>query len=284
VAPGKKTSTTKRKSPATSRPGRVPVDRAIVRVVTPTAEELTPSQRAHGVTAGVDLEKLALLTARMDQARTHARRAGENDAAHALRDRHHVALNFARWLVLELESLKPTAEGADGASERDAADLDAVIASAEAARARWVAPKRPASAAKARDDGAPTRIGAVKAALEHAARWRKQHHARPPVDIGGGVRHGVFDVEADFIRAEACRGAPDLACIPISEWQRAIDAFPSQKQGRGGDPKKRARPWHDVVFDLLKPHDLAGASTAKAMRSTLEKAATNRARPSRAKT
>lgn len=260
------------------RPGRIAVDRSVVRVVRPTAADLTPSLRALGAANGSDLDKMAYFAVAMEQGSRHGRRAGETDDAHRLRDRHYAALGFARRLVLELESLRPTADGADGATEQDLADLETVLASVEAARARWDAPKRPATAAKARDDAAPRILDATKAALEHAHRWGEQRRKSPPVD-----GYGVPEVDADFIAAEACLKAPELTRISRAEWERAIAAWPAERRGKGGDPKTRPTPWYVVVFDLLKPHGLTGASTAKGMKSTHEKAAKNRARPSRAK-
>lgn len=265
-------------------PGRLDLRDAVVRVVVPRADELSERQRAVGIEYGVDLERLAVLAAQSEQGRRYARRAGESDEAHALRDRHFVALAFARSLVLELEALRPTAEGAEGATASDAIDLRRAVEAAEAARARWTAPPRPADGPSGRDDGAPRRIAAAKAALEHGVRWAAQNRERPMRDEdGSGVYFGVPEVDPDLIRAEAAREAPELAAIPRTDWERALAEYPAARRGRGGDHRTRPTPWHVVVFSLLQPHALTKASNAKAMLSTYESAAKKRRRPSRAK-
>jgi len=273
--------------PDDGRPRRLPLDvrNAVVRVEVPTATaaDLTPRQLATARELGVpDLAKyagaLALHNARRENGESfEPRRANEPTGGVILRRRHHDALAFARWLVLELVALRPIAEAApvlepDASTAPDAWQLARLIETVERARSHWTH--------DGRTDEAPRRIGAVRDALEHARQWHAQHLANPPVD-----GFGTFPVDVDVILEGAIRADPALAPISLDEWRGAIDAWPGLPRGRGG-ARRKGRPivtWYRVVFELLKPHGLTDASSAESLKKTFEGAPTKRARPSRAK-
>ena len=256
----------RRKASATSAEPvrrRQDLDHALVRVVTPTAEELTSRQRAIGIEAGADLDELASITAHQEQARWNGRRSGESDAALGFRRRHHDALGFARWLVVELEALAPVACAEDApVDEVDQRALRDAIAAAEVARHRWTTGGR-------RDD-APRRIDAVRRALEWARTWRAESCAGK----------STIDVMTDAIVASAVRDAPELGAISVAEWQTAIDTWPGLR-GRGGAPGRGS--WARVVFSLLKPHGLTDARDARSLAKGYDAAPSKRTRPPRRK-
>lgn len=188
----------------------------------------------------------------------HGRRADESDEAYAMRERHRVALEFARELVAMLDGgpitsdddwIDPDPDPDLGPRDRAWADHDGwrrwqALKAAEAARKHWFA--------LGRQDDMPRRISAVRGALELARAWKG-----PPV-------------EAAFIRSFAGRDAPELSSVPIEDWTNAIARWPTERQGRGGDPRTRPIPWYVVVYDLLKPYGLTNAKDAEAMKRAYE--------------
>lgn len=223
------------------------------------SQTLRPSKRTSKSKASGNVIPLRPLTT--GEERFRQRLAGESEAAFALRQRHHVALVFARRLVTVLD--------APGAS---AADLERAIAAVEAARKGWVG-----------GTDAPRLIGAVRDALERARKWeaRRAQHEREWPSSDGGNWAGP---DAETIREGASRSAPELAEVPLVDWTHAIAAWPGFAK-RGGARKKgeNRTAWYDVVFDLLKPHALTGAKDAAALKSTWETAEPKAARASRAK-
>lgn len=201
--------------------------------------------------------------------RFDGRREGESDEAYALRRRHHVALEFARWLVSELERLGPLATRHDPLEPDpwsewlggDAAKLADLIASVEQARSHFTG------------DDTPRRIAVVRDALELAhgrLRIKGRRPAKPSLDIVIAFALGV---------------ASELAPISAASWQSAIVDWPGLPQGRGGSRKKgqKSTTWYDVIYRLLKPHALTNASSAIALSKTFESGTAKRQRPSRAK-
>ncbi len=265
-------------------PQRLPLTGAVVRVVVPTAKDLTPRQRQRAVAAelgGLDLDAYAQSLARSEQSRVDGRRAGESDGALALRSRHRDALAFAREMVLSLEALRPLAEhlGMLDLSDPDGHELTLVLAALEAAKAEYMQVRTPAVA----------RIGAVRSALDHAQSWARQRRERPPVTDEHGITFGTPDVDPDVIREEAMRVAPDLARIPVADWLRAIELWPGSatKHTRGGvrlraphawtwpivqeRASKMGGDWSEVVFALLAPHGLTKSADPTALRKVWER-------------
>lgn len=262
------------------QPARLDLRDAVVRVVIPTAAELTPRQRELAEQMRLDPDAYAQQLARgAQQSGRPGRHAGETDEAHALRDRHAAAIGFARRLVLDLEALRPSAEGAQATPE-DRRELLRLVAAVEAATAAW------------RGDSNPVkhRVQAVIGALEHSRRWKEAQRKRPMQDGGSGLRHGVPEVEPDLIRDEASRVAPELSGIPRADWEVAIGLWPGLvRRGRGGrrtaplrrdewtwfNVAERARvlgpDWAEVIFTLLVPHGLAGQETPKRLAESYER-------------
>ena len=218
---------------------------AIVRLMKPSAANLSTAQRAAarraGITTGAELDRYALFLARGEERRFEGRRDGESDETYARRRRYFEGIAFVRSQLLELEALKPTA---DGAPSDFVEDLDALLDSVEAAIVCAQGGETP----KRRN------IGAVRTALE----WQRTSAARRYVP------------EVDRVRDHACHLAPALAAIPTSEWARAIERWPGiERHPRGGAPRIC---WYHVVYDLLKSAPrLTDADSAQAVRDTWER-------------
>ena len=267
---GARMATKKPKSAERDTPSKGLEETAVVRVVVPTAADLTDEQRAIAAELGVpDLDAYAQTLARSSQGVVYARRADESDDAHALRCRHREALGFAHAMVLKLEALRPVAEHPGAAlepSDPDVHDLAMVLGAIEAARGRYLGATTPAS----------TLIAAVRDALEHARRWAERRRKDPPVTDECGVTFGVLEVDPDVVREEAIRTAPELAVVPLSDWKRAIADWPGLLQGF--ERKKRIRPRPlpaqaaRVIMALLSPHGLC-ATNVRAVQEALEGAA-----------
>jgi hypothetical protein len=180
-----------------------------------------------------------------------ARRSDETANEYALRERHRLALEFVRELGTLLAGDVPDPD-ADAWGQPEEWRRWQALKTAEAARKHWIT--------GGRQDDMPRRIRAVQDALELASCWKG-----PPVDPA-------------FIRSEAARAAPELAALPIAEWESAIARWPAEKRGRGGNARTRPTPWYVVVFNLLKPHDLTSAKDAKAMKNAYDAAPKKRQR------
>ena len=205
-----------------SDPGRLDLG-GVVRIVKPRAADLSPSQRARGMEA--EAQKRALVHARIR--RFNGRRSDETDEAYALRRRHFQALDWARWAVLELEELKPTAEGEPSEHVQELEDvLDAV----EAGQIHWQTSGKDAQKRRT--------IGAVREVLEWYRQRRDSHASLSPRKQR---LHSLPSV--DMVRDYACKLAPELAALSSAEWARALDRWP-------GLPAPDEK-WGRVVFDLL---------------------------------
>lgn len=221
-------------------PGKLDIA-ALARVVSP----LSPAQREAAVEAGANIDQMAV------RAWLHEpfseRRAGESDEAYSLRVRHHEALLAARWMVLEIEALRPTAEGAPTVY---AHDLEMLLTAVEQAKNQVLGGAR--NRAKWRT------IDAVRGALEVYRRKRvtqsvelEQDDAATaaPMSFGERAWRWFWQVrsDVDFARDYAIRRDPALAVVSVGEWARAMERWP----GLPSEPIK----WATVVHDLLESVD-----------------------------
>lgn len=247
--------------------GRTDVERTgVVRVVIPCADDLTPRQREAATAAGVDLDTYAQRLAHIEERSRHGRRAEESDAAHVRRLRHLNALALAKTMVLRLEALRPIAETDGPVAHVDARDLEATLVAVETAAAGLT---RGGTDAPVR-----RRIDAVRRSLDTF---------RALDDKAGGK----FDraTLASLARGVAIAMAPELVCIRLSDWKRAIKLWPGceAERPRGGGIRyanawtwaavearaaKSGPDWADVVFVLLHSGrgELTSASTPRALR------------------
>lgn len=161
------------------------------------------------------------------------------------------AAKFARELA-DLLDLALTGAAGDPSAEPIARALDAV----QKARAHYQ--RRDAK------DLSTRRVRRAKRQLDIAC---KTSHLSPPT-----VREreeAARRTAKAIVQQEIKREMGDALVGPsVKEWTAAILAWPSSGQAkprRGRRTKGSPDPWHVIVFRLLKPHGLIGASTARNM-------------------